>query len=766
MDSKELLQKLRLTEKYTIISLILLGVFILFFFNPHLFTGFITGENLNFSDNNSLQFEISFNEIKKPYIELTNKYGYLTGHKDVTVNYEKTNAEKNAYDITLSSSPGIAELVHLGEIPEAVVEIKGLKINKAKENESLSAIKAVIDSIEETEKRKVDEKRIKRDNLITGNIAKAGEVTIVEEIRTSVFAIESYDIESAILTLPKVSAGKIDAVYRCNEFDIEKFDCVSNWDKTTIPFIDNGDTITFSVDHFSAYAAGGDNQTNQAQLTIWDDSDNITKMNNKDIVFYAEYYNATNNAIVGDGVYCNISFDDGQKAVMNFNASSQRYEYNRKFAYGGEYQFTTACVGADVGYTNLQATDNVVVEELFVLGGLAVPTHTAPILNATNINNNTNQNLTCWNQSTADAEGDSVKNIFNWYKNGSSLMILNMPFENGVNNSFTLDYSGLNNTGNTSGGMVWNSTGGYDGKGTYEFDGTNDFINLSTQTTLTGSKQFTITAWVKRNSAATHQIYWEETSSSGYSRIYLTIESNNSIRFGVRDSAADPTGTFWSFYSNATINNNAWTHVAVIFDSVADNHSIYLNGTLSKTDTTARSALGTSQTNRIRIGSSYSGSADQNYFSGTIDEIKVYNYSLTSAQVLALFQNRTDLIHSDETTIGDQYICSVTPNDGTSDGTTLNSTSLTVITAPNITIPQLNASIYYTDSDINASVNYTDAEADIGTVYFEWFKNSTAIFTHTVSSVTNNANVSAVLMNTNFSRGDIIIVQATANDGT
>ena len=135
MNSKELLQKLRLTEKYTIISLILLGVFILFFFNPQLFTGFITGENLNISENNSLLFEISFNdtqqivndsiinekeEIKKPYIELTNKYGYLTGHKDVQVNYEKTNIDKNAYDITLSSSPGIAELVHVGEIPEAV----------------------------------------------------------------------------------------------------------------------------------------------------------------------------------------------------------------------------------------------------------------------------------------------------------------------------------------------------------------------------------------------------------------------------------------------------------------------------------------------------------------------------------------------------------------------------------------------------------------------------------------------------------------------
>jgi len=53
--------------------------------------------------------------------------------------------------------------------------------------------------------------------------------------------------------------------------------------------------------------------------------------------------------------------------------------------------------------------------------------------------------------------------------------------------------------------------------------------------------------------------------------------------------------------------------------------------------------------------------------------------SLSSEQVLALFNNRTDLIVSQETTAGEEYICSITPNDGFEDGQTLNSSSLQVV---------------------------------------------------------------------------------------
>jgi len=50
------------------------------------------------------------------------------------------------------------------------------------------------------------------------------------------------------------------------------------------------------------------------------------------------------------------------------------------------------------------------------------PTHSTPLLRASDYpNNTTDANLTCYNQSTTDANGDKVINIYQWYRN-SSLM--------------------------------------------------------------------------------------------------------------------------------------------------------------------------------------------------------------------------------------------------------------------------------------------------------------------------------------------------------
>ena len=63
---------------------------------------------------------------------------------------------------------------------------------------------------------------------------------------------------------------------------------------------------------------------------------------------------------------------------------------------------------------------------------------------------------------------DPIKNIFNWEKDGSSLMVLNMPFEFGSNSSYTRDYSGFGNDGsqtNSSRYPLWSNSSGHDGRG-------------------------------------------------------------------------------------------------------------------------------------------------------------------------------------------------------------------------------------------------------------------------------------------------------------
>lgn len=81
---------------------------------------------------------------------------------------------------------------------------------------------------------------------ITGGIVSTDDLNI----RTAVVSFD-VEVESSTITLPK--SGPIDAIARCDDFNMETKSC-SDWQITSIPFIDHGSYITFTVDHFSAYA--------------------------------------------------------------------------------------------------------------------------------------------------------------------------------------------------------------------------------------------------------------------------------------------------------------------------------------------------------------------------------------------------------------------------------------------------------------------------------------------------------------------------------
>ncbi|MFH1608387.1 MAG: LamG-like jellyroll fold domain-containing protein, partial [archaeon] len=59
----------------------------------------------------------------------------------------------------------------------------------------------------------------------------------------------------------------------------------------------------------------------------------------------------------------------------------------------------------------------------------SAPTHTIPTLTTPSGKNFTYENITCYNQTTFDPDGDEVINIFNWYKDSQPLLSLNLPFE-------------------------------------------------------------------------------------------------------------------------------------------------------------------------------------------------------------------------------------------------------------------------------------------------------------------------------------------------
>jgi hypothetical protein len=317
-------------------------------------------------------------------------------------------------------------------------------------------------------------------------------------------------------------------------------------------------------------------------------------------------------------------------------------------------------------------------------------------LNSTGGQNTTAENITAFS-TYGDYDNDNVTVIYNWMKNNNSLASLNLPFEGGSNSTFTRDYASGNN-GSVQ-GAFWNSTGGVKG-GAYKFDGRLGFTSvINIIDNIRASKNVAIEAWININNiklGETNFIAGKWTD--GYQSYGLWIESRvdgNYTCFGMSSTGS----AYNKVCSNANaITPRSWHYVAGVFNG-SDKIVLYVNdqkfidnsyGYLFQDD------------RDISIGARKSSSGYyMNFFNGTIDEVKIYNYSLSSEQIK---QNYLDgimgfispIMSPQETEIGDNWTIQAWANDGITDGAVKEAT-MKIMPTPYLVIhAPLNISYYNT----------------------------------------------------------------------
>jgi parallel beta-helix repeat protein len=309
------------------------------------------------------------------------------------------------------------------------------------------------------------------------------------------------------------------------------------------------------------------------------------------------------------------------------------------------------------------------------------PVTASIVLNSTHNTNFTNENLTVW-YSTSDGNGDPYKNITNWYVNGASVMVLNMPLEahdaNASNESvWAKDYTNFSNNA-TVYTAAWNLTGGYDGRGDYYFDG-NDYLLMQDKSHFSPSvNAITIEVWANVPTSA----------ASGGSGVcggtgrYLAAKGGAAQwEWGIEnDQNSMICFSSWNLTGqnnlrcqySMTLNDGLWHHYAMV---ISQNSRIegYVDGQLVCSNYTVLNSMGDG-TSPLYIGRR----GDGNYFIGDIDSVRIWNRTLSADQVKLLYQNQTDVIHFNETSIGDAWKACVTPNDGYEDGTENCSSTLVI----------------------------------------------------------------------------------------
>jgi len=170
----------------------------------------------------------------------------------------------------------------------------------------------------------------------------------------------------------------------------------------------------------------------------------------------------------------------------------------------------------------------------------------------------------------------------------------------------------------------------------HNFDGIDDFAIYDLNANEEWSGDFTVSMWVKA----------EALGQSDFSSIFAVDNSggnNRSFQFMV-DGNNPGTYQFYSDsrYDIGPVDDDSWVHLAATYsDSKISNPSsnaatlrLYYNGLLA--NTASIDPLDANNFNLYKLGVNRAGNS---YFAGLIDDVRVYDASLGSNEVLAIYNN-------------------------------------------------------------------------------------------------------------------------------
>jgi len=168
--------------------------------------------------------------------------------------------------------------------------------------------------------------------------------------------------------------------------------------------------------------------------------------------------------------------------------------------------------------------------------------------------------------------------------------------------------------------------GGRFGKGTLQFDGTDDYVDCENDSILDITRDITVEAWIKYNSTTSPE--WQSPVNKGYDstyafkaqnglmqwRLQLTNNGNKTVNFGNLDA-------------------HVWYHLVGTYDG--NTMRVYKNGiagnTASWTDT-----IEVTNRHLMIAAQDVNGTGAPNtsqFFNGVIDEVAVYNRVLTAEEI-------------------------------------------------------------------------------------------------------------------------------------
>jgi len=154
------------------------------------------------------------------------------------------------------------------------------------------------------------------------------------------------------------------------------------------------------------------------------------------------------------------------------------------------------------------------------------------------------------------------------------------------------------------------------------FDGTNDYVDFGKNSAITGKTAFTVSAWIK--TTKTNGVIIQQRSSSGYNGEYVfLVNAEGKLKWFSYGDNADG----FNFVSVKKVNDSNWHHVVGVRETGGTGR-IYIDGILDSSKTApSRNLISLN----VYVGADMRDKVS--YFSGLIDEVKIWNRALNSSDV-------------------------------------------------------------------------------------------------------------------------------------
>jgi len=160
-----------------------------------------------------------------------------------------------------------------------------------------------------------------------------------------------------------------------------------------------------------------------------------------------------------------------------------------------------------------------------------------------------------------------------------------------------------------------------------DFDGVNDYVVIDSVCTAMAGGDVTVSAWMKAGALnPSMQFMIGINASNGDNRLLLGTKANSDV-LTLFDGAFHDT--------TATVIDNTWHHIAYVLEDGSDKITIYVDGSdvLSFTSTASIAA-----DDLFSLGQKYTETTPNYFYSGQLDEVRVYKWALSEAEIAILAQ--------------------------------------------------------------------------------------------------------------------------------